>query len=65
MTEELSTIDGKSHCGLHEKILKSFNNVKLRWEQVHESGKLMMPVVNVQKYHREIADRHFGFFAAP
>ena len=62
-TEELKEIDGKSHCSLHEKILRSFNNVKCRWEQVFESGNLRLPVYPINQ--REMADRHFGFFACP
>lgn len=63
LTEELKEIDGKSHCSLHEKILRSFNNVKCRWEQVFESGNLRLPVYPINQ--REMADRHFGFFACP
>lgn len=65
LTDELNAIDGQSHCKLHEKILKSFNNVKLRWEKVHESGTLTLHKVDAKKYSREIADRHFGFVANP
>ena len=50
LTTELNAIDGKSHCGLHEKVLKSFNNVKLRWEKVHESGTLKLQIVNAKNY---------------
>lgn len=65
LTSELAEIDGKSHCGLHEKVLKSFNNVKLRWEKVHESGSLKLFSVNARQFQNEIADRHFGFVANP
>lgn len=65
LTEELSSIDGKSHSKLHEKVLKSFGNVKLRWEQVHESGTLQLHKVDAKRFGREIADRHFGFVGNP
>jgi hypothetical protein len=42
LTEELERIDGKSHCRLHQKELKSFNNIKFRWEKVMESGDLIL-----------------------
>ena len=42
LTEELERIDGKSHCGLHQKELKSFGNIKFRWEKVMESGDLRL-----------------------
>lgn len=61
LTEELSVIDGKSHSALHEKMLKSFNNVKFRWEKVLESGTLKLAEVDAKRFSREIADRHFGF----
>ncbi len=48
LTSELTLIDGKS--SLHDKVLKSFNNVKLRWEKVHESGSLKLHSVNARKY---------------
>lgn len=65
LTEELSAIDGKSHAKLHEKVLKSFGNVKLRWEQVHESGTLQLHKVDAKRFGKEIADRHFGFVGNP
>lgn len=65
LTSELAEIDGKSHCGLHDKVLKSFGNVKLRWEKVLESGSLSLFPVNARKFQNEIADRHFGFVGNP
>jgi hypothetical protein len=63
MTEELEKIDGKSHCGLHQKELKSFNNVKFRWEKVMESGDLRLMQWTPKDGQQEIVDRHFGFLA--
>jgi len=65
LTEELNTIDGKSHCALHEKMLKSFNNIKLRWEKVFESGTLKHFSIDAKRFTKEIADRHFGFVGNP
>jgi hypothetical protein len=65
LTDELSEIDGKSHSKLHDKMLKSFNNVKLRWEKVHESGTLVLHKVDAKRFSGEIADRHFGFVGNP
>ena len=65
LTDELNTIDGKSHNSLHEKMLKSFNNVKLRWEKVLESGSLKHHPVDAKRFTKEIADRHFGFVGNP
>lgn len=55
LTEELDAIDGKSHCGHHSKILRSFNNVKFRWEKVHESGTLLLEFNSI--FLKDIADR--------
>ena len=65
LTEELKSIDGKGHSGLHEKVHKSFNNIKFRWEQVHESGNLKLLIIDAKKCQNEIADKHFGFVANP
>jgi len=66
LTDELNEIDGKSHCGLHDKELRSFNNIKFRWEKVHESGDMkgLFPW-KPTKGQKEIVDRHFGFLGCP
>ena len=60
LTQTLQDIDGKSHNGLHEKLLKSFSTVKFKWEKIYETGSINMPSGKINE--EEIADRHFGFF---
>jgi hypothetical protein len=66
LTENLNEIDGKSHCGLHEKELRSFNNIKLRWEKIHESGDTRgFYQWKPTRGQKEIIDRHYGFMGLP
>lgn len=60
LTQTLIEIDGKSHSGFHEKMLKSFQMVKLRWANTYESGTMDFQYFVADQ--KEIADRHMGFF---
>lgn len=61
LTKELNSFDVDSHKLYYEKIVRSFGNLKFRWNKVHESGTLTPPQIKLDC--EEILDRHMGFFA--